>query len=149
MCCYALWYCQRIFCNAPDLDLQCWWKTKNININILIAKGGLEPLQPPPLAAPLRVGSLKWKKWTKLIRTMRYTSSCNMWCCTKWDKFQVFRKNIIQVAYTKGVAVKIVADVRMAKIDRISSRDVAENLQLLIKPRDKIRPAWCLSGFLN
>ena len=48
MCCYALRYCQRIFCNAPDLDLQYWWKTKQININILIAKGGFEPLQPPP-----------------------------------------------------------------------------------------------------
>jgi len=43
--CYALWYCRRTFCNAPDLDLQCWWKTKKININILIAREGLEPLQ--------------------------------------------------------------------------------------------------------
>ena len=30
------------------LTVQCWWKTKKININILIAKGELEPLQPPP-----------------------------------------------------------------------------------------------------
>ena len=36
-------------CNAPDLDLQCWWKTKEININILIVKGGgLSPFSPPP-----------------------------------------------------------------------------------------------------
>ena len=50
MCCYALRHCQRIFCNAPDLDLQCWWKTKKININILIAKGGdWAPSAPPCL----------------------------------------------------------------------------------------------------
>ena len=48
MCCYALWYCQRIFCNAPDLDLQCWWKSKKININILIAKGGAWAPSAPP-----------------------------------------------------------------------------------------------------
>ena len=47
MCCYALWYRQRIFCNALDLDLQYWWKTKKININILIAKGGWAPSAPP------------------------------------------------------------------------------------------------------
>ena len=39
-------------CTRSRLIVQCWWKTKKISINILIAKGGLEPLQPPP-AAPL------------------------------------------------------------------------------------------------
>jgi len=34
---FCLWFRQRTFCNAPDLDLQCWGKTKKININILIA----------------------------------------------------------------------------------------------------------------
>ena len=56
MCCFALWYCQRIFCNAPDLDLQCWWKTKKININILIAVGAWAP-SAPPLGAPLMSGT--------------------------------------------------------------------------------------------
>jgi len=45
-------YCLRTFCNAHDLELQCWWKTKKININILIDIGGLERLH-PLLAAPL------------------------------------------------------------------------------------------------
>jgi len=49
---FCLCFYQRTFCSEPDLDLQCWWKNKKININILIAKGGLEPFQ-PPLAAPL------------------------------------------------------------------------------------------------
>jgi len=58
MCCYALWYCQRIFCNASDLDLQCWWKTKKININILIAKrGACTPSAPPGCAFACRPGS--------------------------------------------------------------------------------------------
>ena len=35
-------------CTRSPLTVQCWWKSKKININILIAKGGLEPLQPPP-----------------------------------------------------------------------------------------------------
>jgi len=48
---FCLCFCQRTFCNEPDLDLHCWWKTKKININILIAKGRLEPLQPPPACA--------------------------------------------------------------------------------------------------
>jgi len=44
-------YFRRTFCNTPDLDLQCWWKTKKININILIAKGGsLSPFSPPGCA---------------------------------------------------------------------------------------------------
>jgi len=42
------------------LTVQCWWKTKKININILIAKGGAWAPSAPPLAAPLIVSSPKW-----------------------------------------------------------------------------------------
>ena len=59
MCCYALWYCQRIFCNAPDLDLQCWWKTKKININILIVKGWAWAPSAPPGCA-FACSSIDW-----------------------------------------------------------------------------------------
>jgi len=46
---FCLWFCQRTFCNAPNLHLQSWWKTQKININILIAKvgRGLSPCSPP------------------------------------------------------------------------------------------------------
>jgi len=33
---------------TTDLDLQCWWKSKKININSLIAKGGLSPFSTSP-----------------------------------------------------------------------------------------------------
>jgi len=38
-------------CNAPDFDLQCWWKTKKTNINIVIVRWDWSPLA--PLCAPL------------------------------------------------------------------------------------------------
>ena len=66
MRCCASWYCRTTICNAPGLDVQCWWKTKKMNINILIAKGGdLSPFSPPWLRLCLLWMGLLWT-WSVL-----------------------------------------------------------------------------------
>jgi len=67
-------YCQRTFCNATDLDLQCWWKTTKININILIAQGGIEPLQPPLVVPLMKSAAIRRQTICResLIRNVRH-----------------------------------------------------------------------------
>ena len=72
-------------CTRSRLTVQCWWKTKKININILIAKGGgLEPLQPTPW---LRL----WQRWahTEATRSSEQSTwwisklSCQLLSCSR------------------------------------------------------------------
>ena len=92
-------------CTRSRLTVQCWWKTKKININILIAKGGLKPLQPPPWLRlwngtflyapcfPVRwVQMLVWdvvyhkKHWfhANTVMVFRFAGVCFHFCLASW-----------------------------------------------------------------
>jgi len=99
MCFYALWHCQRTFCNAPDLDSQCWWKTKKININILIAKGGLSPFNHAPRAAPLDTCTLRasFPVWRGTFKVSNWRENMFIWY--RLCHFQIFIHSSVNIIF--------------------------------------------------
>ena len=86
-------------CTWSRLTVQCWWKTKKININILIAKVGAWAPSAPPLAAPL-----SWAKGkiAPAVLIMRQNRHCQIYWQILHPEKNSMRSTVLQVRGRKS-----------------------------------------------